>query len=182
MKVKSEIMNARAIEHTMKRMAYEIIERNKGLRNVHLVGIKSRGVPMARRLAGFIGEIEQTEVPVGILDISLYRDDLSLIAQQPVINGSQINFNVDKAIVVLVDDVLYTGRTVRAAIDGLLSFGRPCLIQLCVLIDRGHHEMPVKADFLGNYVPTSPSEIIKVSFKETDKEDSVKIMIRKGDS
>ena len=178
MREKSRIMSTKDIERTLKRMDYEVIEHNNGLENVCLVGIKSRGVPMAERIAQYIKEYEGFEVPVGILDISLYRDDLSLIAEQPVMNDTYIKFDVKEKIIILIDDVLYTGRTVRAAIDGILSFGRPGCIQLAVLIDRGHHEMPVKADFLGRMVPTASDEIIKVSFVETDKEENVKVMVK----
>ncbi|MBC8415460.1 MAG: bifunctional pyr operon transcriptional regulator/uracil phosphoribosyltransferase PyrR [Candidatus Cloacimonetes bacterium] len=177
MKVKSLIMDEIAIERTLKRMAYEIIEFNKGLGNVLLIGIRSRGVPMATRLAAYLKEIEGVDVQIGILDISLYRDDLSLIAEQPVMKGSEINFDVKDKKVILVDDVLYTGRTVRAAIDGVLDFGRPQQIQLAVLIDRGHHEMPVKADYVGRFVPTSSEEIIKVSFNDTDEDEKVRVML-----
>jgi pyrimidine operon attenuation protein / uracil phosphoribosyltransferase len=177
MNIKSKIMDPIQIERTLKRIAYEIIEHNKGLTDVCLIGIKSRGVPMAERLAKFIEEFENIQLQVGILDISLYRDDLSLIANQPIMNDSHIDFEVKDKKIILIDDVLYTGRTVRAAIDGVLAFGRPKNIQLCVLIDRGHHEMPVKSDFVGRLVPTSAEEIIKVSFQETDPEDSVKIMV-----
>jgi pyrimidine operon attenuation protein / uracil phosphoribosyltransferase len=177
MKVKSTIMDSKQIERSLKRMAYEIIEHNRGLKDVCLVGIKSRGVPMAERLEKYIAEFENIKLPVGILDISLYRDDLSLIANQPIMNDSHIDFEVKDKKIILMDDVLYTGRTVRAAIDGVLAYGRPRNIQLCVLIDRGHHEMPVKPDFVGKEVPTSAEEIIKVSFLETDKEDNVKIMV-----
>ncbi len=178
MKEKSRIMSTKDIERTMKRMAYEVIEHNNGLENVCLVGIKSRGVPMAERIAKYIKEYEGVEVPVGVLDISLYRDDLSLIADQPIINATDIKFDVKEKIIILIDDVLYTGRTVRAAIAGILSFGRPSCIQLAVLIDRGHHEMPVKADFLGRMVPTASDEIIKVSFVDTDPEENVKVMVK----
>ncbi|HPS38788.1 MAG TPA: bifunctional pyr operon transcriptional regulator/uracil phosphoribosyltransferase PyrR, partial [Candidatus Cloacimonadota bacterium] len=140
-------------------------------------GIRSRGVPLAQRLSNYLKLIENQEIPVGILDITLYRDDLSTIAHQPVIKGSTLDFEIEDAIVVLVDDVLYTGRTVRAAIDALLDFGRPKQIQLAVLIDRGHRELPIKADYVGKNVPTSGEEIIKVSFEETDAEDSVKIVL-----
>lgn len=177
MKEKSRIMSAKDIERTIIRMTYEIIEQNNGLDNVCLVGIKSRGVPMANKIAKHIKEYEGIDVPVGILDISLYRDDLSLIAEQPIMNATDIKFDVKEKIIILIDDVLYTGRTVRAAIDGILSFGRPSCIQLCVLIDRGHNEMPVKADFLGRMVPTAADEIIKVSFIDTDNEENVRVMI-----
>ena len=132
---------------------------------------------MATRLAAYLKEIEGVDVQIGILDISLYRDDLSLIAEQPVMKGSEINFDVKDKKVILVDDVLYTGRTARAAIDGVLDFGRPQQVQLAVLIDRGHHEMPVKADYVGRFVPTSSEEIIKVSFDDTDKDEKVRVML-----
>lgn len=177
MKFKSEIMNEKNIEHTLRRMALEIVESNEGLENVCLLGIKSRGVPMAERLARFLNEIENIKVPVGIVDISLYRDDLTLIAESPIMKGTSIDFEVKNKTVVLVDDVLFTGRTVRAAIAAILDQGRPRKIELAVLIDRGHHEMPVKADYLGKFVPTSANEVIKVSFLETDSEDKVRIML-----
>jgi pyrimidine operon attenuation protein/uracil phosphoribosyltransferase len=175
---KSLIMEAIDMDRSMKRMALEIVEKNKGLDNVYLVGIRSRGVPMANRMASFLKAIENVDVPVGILDITLYRDDLSLVAEKPVMNGSEINFDVKDKKIILIDDVLYTGRTVRAAIDGILDFGRPREIQLCVLIDRGHHEMPVTADYVGRHVPTSSEEIIKVSFVDTDDDEKVRIMVR----
>lgn len=178
MRVKSQIMDSAAINRTLRRIAHEIIEQNRGLENVYLVGIRSRGVPMAHMLSAILSEIEGKEVPVGVLDITLYRDDLSTIAHQPVIKGSKINFDLHKTKVILVDDVLYTGRTVRAAIDAILDFGRPEHIQLAVLIDRGHRELPIKADFVGKNVPTSSEEIIKVSFMEIDGEDTVKIVER----
>lgn len=178
MKVKSIIMDNAAIDRALKRMAHEIIEQNKGLENLYLVGIRTRGVPMAQRIQGYLKEIENVEIPVGLLDITLYRDDLTTISHQPVIKGSEINFELDNTRVILFDDVLYTGRTVRAALEALLDFGRPKDIQLCVLIDRGHRELPIKADYVGKNVPTSSDEIIKVSFNETDADDSVKILVR----
>jgi len=177
-KVKSIIMDNAAIDRALKRMAHEIIEQNKGLENLYLVGIRTRGVPMAQRIQGYLKEIENVEIPVGLLDITLYRDDLTTISHQPVIKGSEINFELDNTRVILFDDVLYTGRTVRAALEALLDFGRPKDIQLCVLIDRGHRELPIKADYVGKNVPTSSDEIIKVSFNETDADDSVKILVR----
>jgi len=177
MQTKSIIMDDAQIERTIHRMSHEIIEQNKGLEKIRLVGIRSRGVPLAERISRYLKEIESTEIPVGIIDITLYRDDLSTISHQPVIKGSAIDFEMEDAIVILVDDVLYTGRTVRAAIDALLDFGRPRQIQLAVLVDRGHRELPIKADYVGKNVPTSKEEIIKVSFEETDGEDSVKIVL-----
>jgi pyrimidine operon attenuation protein/uracil phosphoribosyltransferase len=178
MRVKSQIMDSAAINRTLRRIAHEIVEQNRGLENVYLVGIRSRGVPMAEKLSSILSEIEKKEVPVGILDITLYRDDLSTIAHQPVIKGSKIDFDLHNTVIILVDDVLYTGRTVRAAIDAILDFGRPQHIQLAVLVDRGHRELPIKADYVGKNVPTSSEEIIKVSFLEIEGEDSVKIVER----
>lgn len=178
MKEKSRIMDEYMIARAIRRMAHEILEQNKGLDNLYLVGIRSRGVPLARRLSEYLNEIEHVEVPVGILDITLYRDDLTTISHQPMIKGSEIDFEIEGRNVILVDDVLYTGRTVRAAIDAVLDFGRPHRIQLCVLIDRGHRELPIKANYVGKNVPTSVKEIIKVSLKETDGEDSVRIMVK----
>lgn len=178
MQIKSTIMDKAQIERTIHRMAHEIIEQNKGLDNIRIVGVRSRGVPLAERIAKYLKEIEDVDIPVGIIDITLYRDDLSTISHQPIIKGSSIDFEMENAIVILVDDVLYTGRTVRAAIDALLDFGRPKQIQLAVLVDRGHRELPIKADYAGKNVPTSNEEIIKVSFEETDGEDSVKIVLQ----
>ncbi len=177
MQVKSQIMDKAQMERTINRMAHEILEQNRGSEKVRLVGIRSRGVPLAERLSASLKKIENKHIPVGILDITLYRDDLSTISHQPVIKGSTIDFEIEDAVVVLVDDVLYTGRTVRAAIDALLDFGRPRQIQFAVLVDRGHRELPIKADYVGKNVPTSKEEIIKVSFEETDAEDSVKIVL-----
>ncbi len=175
MKVKSKIMDEAAIERALKRIAHEIVEQNKGLENIHLVGIRTRGVPIAQRLAQYLKQIENKEIPVGILDITLYRDDLTTISHQPVIKSTKIDFAIEGANLILCDDVLFTGRTVRAAIDALLDFGRPKVIQLCVLIDRGHRELPIKANYVGKNVPTSQDEIIKVIFEETDKEEAVYI-------
>ncbi|MFO7897146.1 MAG: bifunctional pyr operon transcriptional regulator/uracil phosphoribosyltransferase PyrR [Candidatus Cloacimonadales bacterium] len=177
MKVKKQIMDTVDIDRSLKRMALEIVEHNKGMENVFLVGIKSRGVPMADRLAKYLKKVENLDVQTGILDISLYRDDLSLVAENPIHKGSELNFEVENAKIILIDDVLYTGRTVRAAIDAILDFGRPANIQLCVLIDRGHRELPIKADYVGEFVPTSSSEVIKVSFVETDEDEKVRIMM-----
>ncbi len=177
MKVKKIIMSKVDIDRSLKRMALEIVEHNKGMENVYLVGIKSRGVPMAERLAKYLKKVEDVDVRTGVLDISLYRDDLSLVAENPIHKGSQLDFQVEGSKIILIDDVLYTGRTVRAAIDAILDCGRPANIQLCVLIDRGHRELPIKADYVGEYVPTSGSEVIKVSFVETDEDEMVRIMM-----
>ncbi len=178
MRTKSIVMDKDAIQRTIKRIAHEIIEQNKGLDNIYLVGIRSRGVPLANRLAEYLREIENVEIQVGVLDITLYRDDLTTVSKQPVIKGSQIDFEIENTTTILVDDVLYTGRTVRAAIDAILDFGRPQKIQLAVLVDRGHRELPIKADFVGKNIPTSAEEIIKVSVHDTDGEDSVKIVVK----
>lgn len=170
-------MDSAQIERSIQRMAHEIIEQNRGLERIRLVGIRSRGVPLAERLSNYLKLISNQEIPVGLLDITLYRDDLSTISHQPVIKGSQVDFDIEDSIVVLVDDVLFTGRTVRAAIDALMDFGRPRQIQLAVLIDRGHRELPIKADYVGKNVPTSKEEIIKVMLAELDGEDSVKIYV-----
>lgn len=176
MKTKSKIMDVKAIERSLRRIALEIVEYNKSMENVYLVGIRSRGVPMADRLSRYLNEIEKLDVKTGIIDISLYRDDLSKVAENPVHNGTHIDFEVENAKIILIDDVLYTGRTIRAAIDAVLDIGRPKEIQLCVLIDRGHKELPIHADYIGRSVPTSSEEIIKVSFMETDNEENVKIV------
>jgi len=170
-------MDKAQMERSVHRMAHEIIEQNRGLAKICLVGIRSRGVPLAQRLSEYLRLIEGQEIPVGMLDITLYRDDLSTIAHQPVIKGSELNFDIEDAVIVLVDDVLFTGRTVRAAIDALMDFGRPRQIQLAVLIDRGHRELPIKADYVGKNVPTSKEEIIKVEFEETDGSDRVCIVL-----
>jgi pyrimidine operon attenuation protein/uracil phosphoribosyltransferase len=177
MQTKSQIMDKAQMERSLQRMAHEIIEQNRGLEKIRLVGIRSRGVPLAERLSSYLKLISNQEIPVGILDITLYRDDLSTISHQPVIKGSALGFDIENAVVVLVDDVLFTGRTVRAAIDALMDFGRPKQIQLAVLIDRGHRELPIKADYVGKNVPTSKEEIIKVSLEDIDDEDSVKIVL-----
>ena len=155
------------------RIAHEIIERNKGVENVVLVGIRTRGVPIAERLAAAIREIEKVELPVGMLDITLYRDDLSTLAYNPVCHGTEIEFDVDGKTVILVDDVLYTGRTIRCALDAIIDMGRPKAIQLAVLIDRGHRELPIRADFAGKNVPTSHKEAINVYLAEQDGTDEV---------
>jgi len=151
------------------------VERNKGPEEIVLVGIRRRGVPLARRLADLIKEIEGTRVPLGILDITLYRDDLQMVAVQPVVRTTEIPVDIDGKIVVLVDDVLYTGRTVRSALNALIDFGRPAAIQLAVLIDRGHRELPIRADYVGKNVPTSKREIIAVCLTEEDGMEEVQI-------
>jgi pyrimidine operon attenuation protein/uracil phosphoribosyltransferase len=176
MKIKSKIIDEKSLERTLTRLAHEIIERNKGVESIAIVGIKTRGEFIAKRLANIIGEIERKEIKVGLLDITLYRDDLRTLHEQPVLKGTEISFDVTYKNIILVDDVLFTGRTVRAALDELVDLGRPATIQLAVLIDRGHRQLPIKADFVGKNVPTSLDEQIKVMLKEVDGEDSVIIV------
>ncbi len=166
---KAEIMDESAMMRAVTRIAHEIIEKNKGVDNVYLLGIQRRGVPLAKLIAAKIREVENKEVPVGILDITFYRDDLSMLSEHPVINGSEINFPVQDKIVVLVDDVLYTGRTARSAIDAVMDIGRPKMIQLAILIDRGHRELPIRADYVGKNVPTSKTEVVNVKLFDIDK-------------
>ncbi|WP_130806820.1 bifunctional pyr operon transcriptional regulator/uracil phosphoribosyltransferase PyrR [Senegalia massiliensis] len=175
MKTKAVILDEKAINRATTRISHEIIEKNKGIENVVLVGIKTRGVPFAKRIAEKIKTIEGKTVKVEELDISLYRDDLSEVADKPLIKSSQISTDISNKIIVLIDDVLYTGRTVRAALDAIVDNGRPKKIQLAVLIDRGHRELPIRPDFVGKNVPTSKNEIINVNFKETDGSDEVTI-------
>lgn len=168
MKEKAIIMDESAINRAITRISHEILEKNKGVENLILVGIKTRGVPFAQRIAEKIKEIENSEVPVQILDITLYRDDLTEIDNLPIVNSEEFNYNINDKIIVLVDDVLFTGRTVRAALDALIDKGRPKKIQLAILIDRGHRELPIRADFVGKNVPTSRNEVVNVKFFETD--------------
>ncbi|MBR2545480.1 MAG: bifunctional pyr operon transcriptional regulator/uracil phosphoribosyltransferase PyrR [Erysipelotrichaceae bacterium] len=173
MEFKAKIMSREDVERTLVRLAHQIIEKNKGTENLCLVGIKTRGVPLAERLAKNIFNIEGTSIPVGTLDITLYRDDLSKINIDPVINQTSISFPIEGKTVVLVDDVIFTGRTVRAALDALVEVGRAGRIQLCVLIDRGHTELPIKANFVGKNIPTSLDEVVAVRLEETDGETDV---------
>ena len=175
MKEKAQLMDEKAIGRAITRISHEIIERNKGIEDVVLVGIKTRGVPIADRISKKIEQIEGSKVDTGQIDITLYRDDLKTINTDPVVNGSNIDFNINDKIVILVDDVLYTGRTVRSALDAVVDIGRPKAIQLAVLVDRGHRELPIRADYVGKNVPTSKSEVISVKLLEIDSEDSVTI-------
>ncbi|HHV59998.1 MAG TPA: bifunctional pyr operon transcriptional regulator/uracil phosphoribosyltransferase PyrR [Clostridiaceae bacterium] len=175
MKKKAEIMDRSAIDRALTRIAHEIIEKNKGIDNLALIGIQRRGVPLAMRIAQKIRAEEQKDLPVGILDITFYRDDLSMIDIHPVINSTRIDFTITGTKIVLIDDVLYTGRTVRAAIDSIMDIGRPQNIQLAVLIDRGHRELPIRADYVGKNVPTSRNEIVSVRLYEIDGADEVTI-------
>lgn len=170
---KAVLMDAIAMNRALVRLSHEIIEKNRGIDNIALVGIRTRGVPIAKRLAEHIMTSEGSEIKVGILDITLYRDDLSIIADHPVINSTDIDFNIVGKDIILVDDVLYTGRTARAAIEAVMEMGRPSSIQLAVVIDRGHRELPIRADFVGKNVPTSRNEVIKVDLLEADGTDQV---------
>jgi pyrimidine operon attenuation protein/uracil phosphoribosyltransferase len=175
---KSQIMSASEIDRTIVRLAHEIVEKNNGADNLGLVGIMRRGVPLAQRLAKILGRIEKTDVPVGTLDITLYRDDLSTIGHRPEVRKSKMEFDIQDKNIILVDDVLYTGRTTRAALDALFDHGRPRRIQLLVLIDRGHRELPIEAGFVGRKVQTTDSEIIEVKFQETDSAEKVLLVER----
>lgn len=167
-KMKAQIMDETAVSRALSRIAHEIIEKNQGTDDVYLVGIQRRGVAIAREIAKKIDEVEGGKIQLGILDITLYRDDLSMLSEHPRINGSDIGFAITGKKIVIVDDVLYTGRTVRAAIDALMDMGRPMAIQLAVLIDRGHRELPIRADYVGKNVPTSKNELIHVDVEELD--------------
>lgn len=173
---KKIIMSPEDISRTLARIAHEITERNKSPEHLVLVGMRTRGVPLAKRLAAFIENFEQVKIPIGALDISLYRDDLSSLDSQPVVQRTDIPVSIDGKSVVLVDDVLYTGRSARAAMDALIDLGRPRLIQLAVLIDRGHREMPIRANYVGKNVPSSRHEEIQVYLVETDGVDEVAIV------
>ena len=180
MREKATIMNARQMERALSRIAHEIVERNGGTDNLVLVGIRSRGVPLAEAIAAKIAAFEGAEIPTGSVDITLYRDDLSQIAPNPVVQATELPFELDDNTVVLIDDVLFTGRTIRAALDALTDYGRPRAIRLAVLIDRGHRELPIRADHVGKNVPTSLHEVIKVQCVSIDGEDSV-VMLEMDD-
>ena len=175
MKQKAFIVSEDEMRRAIVRISHEIVERNRGVAGIALVGIRRRGLPLAERIRTNIRTFEEAEVPLGALDITLYRDDLQMIAEQPVVRTTEIPFSVDEKVIVLVDDVLYTGRTVRAALDALMDFGRPRVIQLAVLIDRGHRELPIRADYVGKNVPTSRREVVKVRLREEDGVDGVSI-------
>ena len=177
---KLRLMSASEIERTLVRLAHEIIEKNNGGENIGLVGIKRRGVPLAERLATLIGKIERKPIPVGTLDIRFYRDDLSTHDVRPIVDVGDLGFDVAGRDVILIDDVLYTGRTIRAAMDALFDHGRPRRVQLLVLIDRGHRELPIEATFVGRNVPTTSREIIEVKLKEIDNDEQV-ILVERTD-
>ncbi|MGH4050430.1 MAG: bifunctional pyr operon transcriptional regulator/uracil phosphoribosyltransferase PyrR [Clostridium sp.] len=175
MEFKSVLLDEKAIERTLTRVAHEIIEKNKGIEDIILVGIKRRGVPIAKRIASLIEQFEGIKVPVSSVDITLYRDDLTTLDDQPILNNVDLGIDVKGKKIILVDDVLYTGRTARAAIDAIIDNGRPLAIQLAVLVDRGHRELPIRADYVGKNIPTSSKEMISVKLTETDEKDSVSI-------
>lgn len=170
---KGRLMSASEIERTLVRLAHEIVERNNGCDNLGLIGIKRRGVPLAQRIARLIETIEKTPVDTGVLDISFYRDDLSTAGPRPIVEKGDIGFDVNGRDIILMDDVLYTGRTIRAALDALFDQGRPKSVQLLVLIDRGHRELPIEARFIGRTIPTSRREIIEVKLREIDNDEQV---------
>jgi len=173
---KAQLMSASEMERTLVRLAHQIVEKHDGVKDLGLVGVRRRGVPLAERLGKLIGRIEGVRVPVGTLDISFYRDDLSTLGPKPVVQESQIGFPVKDKRIVLVDDVLFTGRTVRAAMDALFTHGRPRQVQLCVLIDRGHRELPIEAAFIGRTVQTTMDEVIEVKLNEIDSAEKVLLM------
>jgi pyrimidine operon attenuation protein/uracil phosphoribosyltransferase len=178
---KKQLMSASEIDRTLVRLAHEILEKTTDLHQLAFIGIRRRGVPLAQRLAAKIEQLEGVAVPVGILDITLYRDDLSTVAERPVLNSTEINFPVTGKDVVLMDDVLYTGRTIRAALDGLFHHGRPSRVQLLVLIDRGWRELPVEARYVGRMVQTTANEIIEVKLTEVDNAEKV-LLVEKIDA
>ena len=176
---KARIMDGMRINRALARLASEIVEENHGAGHLYLVGIQRRGVPLAHRLADKIADIEGERPPVGVLDITLYRDDLSTVAERPVVNRTELPADITGKTIILVDDVLYTGRTVRAAMDELIDFGRPRRVQLCALIDRGWRELPIQADYIGKYVTTTEKEIIKVMLPEFDELEQVLLVEQK---
>lgn len=173
MRIKAELMDDKAMERALTRIAHEIVEKNRGVENVVLMGVQRRGVPLAQRLADKLLAIEGRQVPLGVLDITFYRDDLSLLSEHPQLNGTDVPFMVSDRHVVVVDDVLYTGRTARAAMDAIMDMGRARSIQLAVLVDRGHRELPIRADYVGKNVPTARTEMIGVMVDSIDQENRV---------
>jgi pyrimidine operon attenuation protein/uracil phosphoribosyltransferase len=178
---KKQLMSASEIDRTLVRLAHEVLEKTARLDRLAFIGIKRRGVPLAQRLAAKIESLEKRTVPTGILDINLYRDDLSTVGERPVLHDRQIDFAVTGRDIVLMDDVLYTGRTVRSALDALFDHGRPARVQLLVLIDRGHRELPIEARYIGRLIQTSANEIIEVKFQEVDGQEKVLLVERVGD-
>ena len=177
---KTQLMSAAEIDRTLVRLAHEVAERNNGVANVALVGIRRRGVPLAQRLAARLEEIEKVKPPVGTLDVTLYRDDLSTVDTQPVVKEAPLGFPIDAKTIILVDDVLYTGRTTRASMNALFNYGRPARVQLLVLIDRGWRELPIEATYVGRHVQTAAHEIIEVRLREVDPEERVMLVEKVG--
>ncbi|WP_316636484.1 bifunctional pyr operon transcriptional regulator/uracil phosphoribosyltransferase PyrR [uncultured Ruminococcus sp.] len=177
MEYKATLMSGDDIDRALKRIAHQIIEKNHGLEKICLVGIRTRGVPLAQRLQRHIEAIEGVRVPVGELDITLYRDDLSRVGEMPEVKGSNVDFSIEDKIVVLVDDVIYTSRTARAALEAIMKLGRPSKVQLCVLVDRGHTELPIHPNYVGKNIPTSVDEVVAVRLQETDDENAVKLFV-----
>ena len=175
MKPKSQVMDQDAIRRAIMRISHEILERNTNIKDLAIVGIRTRGAFLAERIQQQIKDIESVDLPLGILDITLYRDDLTTIDYKPVVHKTQIDFDISDKCIILVDDVLYTGRTIRCALDEMTDFGRPSCIQLAVLVDRGHRELPIRADYVGKNIPTSENESIDVRLSELDKLDEVLI-------
>lgn len=182
MKIKARILDSTGFDRTLNRLAHEIVERNRGSDTIAIVGILTRGEALARRLAKKIQDIDNKELQLGFLDITLYRDDLRGKLRQPVLKGTDIAFDVTAKDIILVDDVLFTGRTIRAALDELVDLGRPATIQLAVMADRGHRELPIKADFVGKNIPTSLEEEVKVLVSEVDGEDAILLVEAEGDA
>lgn len=180
MAANTKIMDKETLRRTISRLAHEILEKNKGTENLCLAGIRTRGAILAERIQACIKQIENVQVPLGILDITLYRDDLTLVDTQPILRETLFDFDITKKNVVLVDDVLYTGRTIRAALDALTDFGRPASIQLAVLIDRGHRELPIRADYAGKNIPTSLDQDVQVVLKEIDKKDDEVVIVNRN--
>jgi pyrimidine operon attenuation protein/uracil phosphoribosyltransferase len=172
-KIKAKIIDEQGFDRTITRLVHEILEKNKGAKNLKIIGMRTRGEFIARRIVEKIKQIENFDVPFGVLDVTLYRDDFRMRLKQPEVSVTNITFDINEADVILVDDVLYTGRTVRAALDALMDLGRPASVQLCVLVDRGHREMPITANYVGKNIPTSIDEEVRVMMREIDNEDAV---------
>ncbi|MBL1212887.1 MAG: bifunctional pyr operon transcriptional regulator/uracil phosphoribosyltransferase PyrR [Ignavibacteriae bacterium] len=182
MDIKAKIIDAEGLNRTVTRLAHEVIERNSGTSNVVIIGMKTRGDFLAQRIHKKIKEIDNSDLPLGSLDVTLYRDDFRTRLKQPEIGVTHITFDINEKDILLVDDVLYTGRTARAALDALMDLGRPSTIQFCVLVDRGHRELPIKADFVGKNIPTSINEEVKVKMNEFDEEDAVYLVDVKNEN
>ncbi|MDD5614328.1 MAG: bifunctional pyr operon transcriptional regulator/uracil phosphoribosyltransferase PyrR [Candidatus Omnitrophica bacterium] len=173
---KTKILDSKQVHKTIRRISHEIIERNKSLSDIVIAGIRTRGVYLADRIAKDILDIEGVDIPCGALDITLYRDDLTLISEQPQVKETELNLDINDKLIIIVDDVLFTGRTIRCAMDALIDFGRPRAIQLAVLVDRGHRELPIRADYVGKNIPTSTKESVEVRLKEVDGKDEVVVV------